>query len=113
MEASALQTALAHGKDSGLQHRANSINIDTLVSELANGIGGRLVIGLIGDSLIASLGRQDMGWLNQLISNSASQHASPIRNPTSHHALAETGLAIAAGCDCQRLCSRHTGYQPF
>lgn len=97
MDESALQAVLERGEDSRHQFKADFTNVNALASELAslaNGSGGRLFIGVTDDGHIAGLSRQDVGRLNQLISNAASQHVRPPLNPTSHNVQTEAGLVI-------------------
>ncbi|MCH4564982.1 putative DNA binding domain-containing protein, partial [Halomonas sp. EGI 63088] len=97
MDESALQAVLERGEDSRHQFKADFTNVNALASELAslaNGAGGRLFIGVTDDGHIAGLSRQDVGRLNQLISNAASQHVRPPLNPTSHNVQTEAGLVI-------------------
>tara|TARA_B100002003_G_scaffold211561_1_gene208046 strand:- start:2046 stop:3059 length:1014 start_codon:yes stop_codon:yes gene_type:complete len=97
MDVSALQAVLERGEDSRHQFKADFTNANSLAPELAalaNGAGGRLFIGVTDDGHIAGLSRQDVGRLNQRISNAASQHGRPPLNPTSHNVQTETGLVI-------------------
>ena len=78
-----LQQLVARGEDSHLQFKADVRNADSLAAEMvafSNSDGGSLLIGVDNHGKINGLSPDDVGRINQLISNTASQH---IRSPIS------------------------------
>ena len=76
-----LTAQIALGEDSGRQFKRDVSNADSLAAEFAafaNSEGGTLLIGIADDGSMPGLGRTDVGRLNQLIGNAASQH---VRSP--------------------------------
>ena len=76
-----LRTLIAAGEDSALQFKADITNTDSLAAEMAamaNGKGGRILLGVADDGALVGLAPADVKRLNQLISNAASQH---VRSP--------------------------------
>nr|VFJ72876.1 MAG: ATP-dependent DNA helicase RecG [Candidatus Kentron sp. FM]VFK20685.1 MAG: ATP-dependent DNA helicase RecG [Candidatus Kentron sp. FM] len=85
MESVELLNILARGEDSQHQFKKNIHNPDSLAAEMvafSNGGGGKILIGVADDGVITGLTRENIGRLNQLISNVASQHVLPAINPT-------------------------------
>ena len=69
------------GEDSSRQFKADIRNGDSLASEMAafaNSEGGTIWIGVGDDGSVPGLSHEDVRRINQLISNSASQH---VRSP--------------------------------
>ncbi len=69
------------GEDSHHQFKADIHNADSLASEMtafANSDGGIIFIGVADDGSMPGLSSKDVGRINQLISNTASQH---VRSP--------------------------------
>ena len=83
MDANELQKIVARGEDSRLQSKADVRNVDALASEMvafSNSEGGQLLIGVTDRGNIRGVTRSEVGRINQLISNAASQHVrSPFR----------------------------------
>lgn len=80
-----LKRQIARGEDSHNQFKADVHNADSLASEMAafaNSDGGIIYIGVADDGSIPGLSPKDVGRINQLISNAASQH---VRSPLSVH----------------------------
>ncbi len=76
-----LQERTSTGEDSRHQFKADINNADSLAAELAafaNCDGGTIFIGVADDGIISGLSNNDVSHINQLISNTASQH---IRSP--------------------------------
>jgi ATP-dependent DNA helicase RecG len=97
MEATELLEIIARGEDSKLQLKANITNVTSLSAELvafSNSGGGILIIGVSDDGAFAGLAREDMGRLNQLISNAASQSVHPAINPTTENISTPEGLVV-------------------
>nr|VFJ72005.1 MAG: ATP-dependent DNA helicase RecG [Candidatus Kentron sp. FW] len=97
MESVELTGILARGEDSEHQFKKNVHNPDALAAEMvafSNGGGGKILIGVADDGEVAGLTKEDIGRLNQLISNVASQHVQPVINPTTQNIQTENGLIL-------------------
>ena len=97
MEAAELHAILARGEDSRHQFKRDFTNADSLAAELAalaNGSGGQILIGVADDGHLVGLTQQDIGRLNQLLSNAASQHVRPPLSPTSQNIQTDQGLVL-------------------
>ena len=97
MDAAELHAILARGEDSRHQFKRDFSNVDSLAAELAalaNGSGGQILIGVADDGQLIGLTPQDIGRINQLLSNAASQHVRPPLNPTSQNIQIEQGLVV-------------------
>lgn len=84
METSELIEVISRGEDSRHQFKADFTNADSLAAELvafSNTAGGKILIGVNDDGSVGGLSPVDVGRLNQLISNSASQNVRPAVNP--------------------------------
>jgi predicted HTH transcriptional regulator len=82
-----LQT-LSRGEDSRHQFKRDATNADGMAAELAafaNSGGGTVFLGVADDGSIAGLDAVAVRRLNQLISNSASQHVRPPLHPQTHN----------------------------
>ena len=69
------------GEDSRRQFKADLRNADSLAAEIAafaNSEGGVIYIGVADDGSLPGLSNKDVSRINQLISNTASQH---VRSP--------------------------------
>lgn len=78
-----LRKLVARGEDSRLQYKSDVRNVDALAAEMAafaNCEGGRILIGVKDDGELNGISRSEVGRINQLISNGASQH---VRSPIS------------------------------
>ena len=94
MKKSELKAITAKGEDSRLQFKRDIRNVDALASEMvafSNSEGGHILIGVTDTGELEGVPRADVGRINQLISNAASQH---VRSPIS--ALTEN-IAVATG----------------
>jgi hypothetical protein len=83
MKKSDLKTIVAKGEDSHLQFKKDIRNADALAAEMvafSNSEGGRILIGVTDAGEPAGVPREEVGRINQLISNAASQH---VRSPIS------------------------------
>ena len=97
MEAGELLEIIARGEDSKHQLKANSTNANSLAGEMvafSNSGGGRIFIGVSDDGSFAGLTREDMGRVNQLVSNAASQNVRPPINPQTENVSARDGLVM-------------------
>ena len=84
METVEILQVLAQGEDSRNQFKKDFNNADALAAEMiafSNTLGGKIFIGVDDDGNITGLSREDIGRLNQLISNTASQGIKPAINP--------------------------------
>lgn len=102
-----LHTLIGAGEDSALQLKADITNADSLAAEMAamaNGKGGRILLGVADDGSTPGLTPGDVKRLNQLISNAASQHVrSPLTVETANVVVTEgrvvTVLTVPEGLD--------------
>jgi ATP-dependent DNA helicase RecG len=89
-----LKSIIARGKDSRLQFKLDIRNVDTLAAEMvafSNSEGGRILIGVTDAGEVKGIPRSEVGRINQIISNAASQHVRSPISPTTEN------LAVAAG----------------
>ena len=86
------------GEDSRHQFKADVRNADALAAEMvafANSEGGCILIGVTDAGKITGVSRAEMGRINQLISNAASQHVrSPISPLTKNVVVGEDQVVI-------------------
>ncbi len=97
MNNSELLAIIARDEDSKHQFKANVSNETSLAQEMiafSNTLGGMLIIGASDDGSIAGLDREDMGRLNNLISNAASQQVRPPINPITENIALDDGLVV-------------------
>ena len=83
MDMKQLTDLITQGEDSKNQFKANVKSPDSLAAEItafANSEGGTIYIGVADDGSFPGLDIKDVGRINQLISNTASQH---VRSPIS------------------------------
>ena len=81
MNINELINEVALGEDSRRQFKADVHNSDSLAAEMAafaNSEGGTIFIGVADDGSLPGLSTKDVSRVNQLISNTASQH---VRSP--------------------------------
>ncbi len=98
METAELLEIVARGEDGKHQFKANFTNVDSLAAEMvafSNSGGGLILIGVNNDGTFSGLSREDMGRLNQLVSNGASQSVRPPINPRTENVSAPVGLVMA------------------
>ena len=82
MEASDLLTMIALGEDSRHQFKSNITRSDALAQEMvafSNNLGGYLIIGVNDDGAMAGLNTEDIGRINQLVSNASTEHTPTVR----------------------------------
>jgi len=97
MNEKTLLDTIASGESSHIQFKADFKNPNQLAAEmvaLANSDGGRILVGVNDDGSITGLLAPDIGRLNQLISNVASQLVHPPINPITENMRFEQGLVI-------------------
>jgi len=97
METSELLEIVSRGEDSKHQLKANFTNVNSLAGELvafSNSDGGTIFIGVGDNGSFADLTREDMGRLNQLLSNAASQSVRPPINPQTENVYTSEGLVM-------------------
>jgi ATP-dependent DNA helicase RecG len=98
METLELLEIIARNEDSQHQFKANVTNAQQLAEEMvafSNSNGGMILIGVNDkDGSIAGLTHADIGRLNNLISNAASQHIHPPVNPQTENIKLEEGLVL-------------------
>ncbi|RWX46265.1 ATP-dependent DNA helicase RecG [Candidatus Electrothrix aarhusensis] len=93
-----LLSQIALGEDSTRQFKADIKNVESLAAEMAafaNTNGGTIFIGVADDGSTPGLSQKDVGRINQLISNAASQGVrSPLTVETENLALENGRLVI-------------------
>ncbi|BCG63215.1 MAG: ATP-dependent DNA helicase RecG [Methyloprofundus sp.] len=92
-----LQTIISRGEDGQHQFKANITNVSSLAAEIvafSNSAGGMILLGVHDDGTFAGLTRDDMGRLNQLLANAASQSVRPPINPQTENIDTEHGLVM-------------------
>lgn len=97
MDISTLQALIDRGEDGQLQFKADITNVNALAAEMvafSNSMGGTIVIGIKDDGVSAGLTREDMGRLNQLLANAASQSVRPPVNPQTENVVTPQGLVM-------------------
>ena len=98
MKKSELKATTLKGEDSRLQFKRDIRNEDALAAEMvafSNSEGGRILIGVSDAGGLSGIPRADVGRINQLISNAASQHVrSPISPLTENVAVAKGRIVI-------------------
>lgn len=97
METTELLEIIARDEDSKHQFKANVTNAISLSQEMlafSNSGGGAIFIGVSDDGTFAGLTREDMGRLNLLVSNAASEHVRPPINPQSENIATPEGLVM-------------------
>ncbi len=97
METSELLEIISRDEDGKHQFKSNFTNVNSLAAELtafSNSGGGQIFIGVNNDGTISGLMREDMGRLNQLVSNAASQSIRPPINPRTENVATPEGLVM-------------------
>jgi ATP-dependent DNA helicase RecG len=97
METTELLETVARGEDGRHQFKASFTSGTSLAAELvafSNSGGGQIFIGVSEDGSFAGLTREEMGRLNQLVSNAASQAVRPPVNPQSENVFTQNGLVM-------------------
>lgn len=97
MTPSEVTAIIARGEDSRHQFKRDFTNAESMAAELAafaNMGGGLLLVGVCDDGSTAGLTTADIGRLNQILSNAASQHVKPPVNPLSTNVQTGQGLVM-------------------
>ncbi|WP_293647971.1 RNA-binding domain-containing protein [Thiolapillus sp.] len=97
METAELLEIIGRDEDSKHQFKANVTNETSLAQEMvafSNSGGGSIFIGVSNDGTFTGLGREDIGRLNQLVSNAASQQVRPPINPQTENISTPEGLVM-------------------
>lgn len=102
METAEILEIVARNEDGKYQLKANFTNVDSLAAEMvafSNSGGGAILIGVSNEGTFSNLSREDMGRLNQLVSNAASQSVRPPINPRTENVLMPGGLVMVVYVD--------------
>ncbi|MCK5524140.1 MAG: putative DNA binding domain-containing protein [Thiomargarita sp.] len=97
MNEKTLLDTIACGESSRIQFKADFKNANQLAAEMvafSNSGGGQILVGVNDDGSISGLLTPDIGRLNQLISNVASQSVHPPINPNTKNIRFQQGLVI-------------------
>ncbi len=97
METAKLLEIIARDEDSTHQFKANVTNAQSLSEELcafSNSGGGQIFIGISNDGTFSGLAREDMGRLNQLVSNTSTNNVRPPINPRTENVSTSDGLVM-------------------
>jgi Predicted transcriptional regulator containing an HTH domain and an uncharacterized domain shared with the mammalian protein Schlafen len=98
METEELLSIIAKDEDSQHQFKADITNAASLGAEMvafSNSQGGKILIGVNnGDGSRSGLTREDVGRINQLISNAASNNVRPPIAPTTENIALPDGIVI-------------------
>ena len=97
METTELIDLLSRGEDSRHQFKENVTNADALAAEIvafSNTAGGRIFIGVSDDGSVRGLSGSDVGRLNQIIANTASQNVRPAVNPLTENVPHPAGTVV-------------------
>ncbi|MBW2603890.1 MAG: putative DNA binding domain-containing protein [Deltaproteobacteria bacterium] len=98
METAELLEIIALNEQGKYQFKANVTNPQSMTEELvafSNSKGGTIFIGVNDEGHFTGLIREDMGRLNQLVSNAASQSVRPPINPRTENISTPEGLVMA------------------
>jgi ATP-dependent DNA helicase RecG len=98
MNSTELQAIIDRGEDGKHQFKSNVTNVNALAAEMVafcNSSGGIILIGVNDDGSYAGLTLEDMGRLNQLVANAASQSVRPPINPQTENIALANGLVMA------------------
>ena len=95
MKKTELKAIALKGEDSRLQFKSDVRNVDALASEMvafSNSEGGRILIGVTDTGKLDGIPRANVGRINQLISNAASQHVRSPISPLTENVVVGNGL---------------------
>ncbi len=97
MDLAELQAIIERGEDGQHQFKADLTNVNALAAEMvafSNSLGGMILLGVQDNGDFAGLTREDMGRLNQLVANAASQSVRPPINPQTQNIATPHGLVM-------------------
>ncbi len=97
MEKDEFEKIIRRGEDSRHQFKEDITNIDSLATEMvafSNSDGGVIFIGVRDDGSVKGLSPEDVGRLNQLIGNAASQAVRSPISPTTQNMKVDGGVVI-------------------
>lgn len=97
METQKLLGIITNGEDSRHQFKANITRSESLAQEMvafSNSRGGLILIGVTDDGDVAGLQPEDMGRLNQLVSNAATDHMRPPITPETQNIALPNGMVM-------------------
>jgi ATP-dependent DNA helicase RecG len=97
MEIAELMEIINKGEDSRHQFKVNFTNVTSLAAEIvafSNSSGGTILIGVNDTGEVVGLRKEDVGRLNQLISNAASQSVRPPVNPYTENISHPNGIVM-------------------
>ncbi|WP_395147513.1 RNA-binding domain-containing protein [Moraxella atlantae] len=97
MQTANLLNLIALGEDSQHQFKSNVTRSDALAQEMvafSNSHGGYIIIGVNDDGSIAGLNAEDIGLINQLVSNASTEHMRPPIAPTTQNFNLPEGMVM-------------------
>jgi len=97
MDATELIDIISREEDSKHQFKENVHNADQISSEMVafcNSGGGKILIGVDKFGKIVGLTREDVGRINQLISNATNNNMNPPINPVTENVSLTDGIVI-------------------
>ena len=97
MTSEELQAIINRGEDGQHQFKSNITNVNSLAAEIvafSNSAGGTILLGVHDNGSFANFDREDMGRLNQLLANAASQSVRPPVNPQTKNIQTDNGLVM-------------------
>ncbi|HEY5585263.1 MAG TPA: RNA-binding domain-containing protein [Ruminiclostridium sp.] len=97
MDTSELIEIISRDEDSKHQFKANVTNAAQIASEMVafcNSGGGSIFIGVNNDGSISELTREDIGRINQLISNASNNNMNPPINPITENIALNNGIVM-------------------
>lgn len=97
MDTVRLLNVITQGEDSKHQFKANVTRSDSLAQEMvafSNSLGGMILIGVNDDGSLAGLTPDDIGRLNQLVSNAATEHMRPPIAPVTQNISHPEGMVM-------------------
>ncbi|OBX77046.1 ATP-dependent DNA helicase RecG [Moraxella atlantae] len=97
MQTADLLNLIALGEDSQHQFKSNVTRSDALAQEMvafSNSHGGYIIIGVNDDGSIAGLNAEDIGRINQLVSNASTEHMRPHIAPTTQNFNLPEGMVM-------------------
>ena len=97
MDTVRLLNVITQGEDSKHQFKTNVTRSDSLAQEMvafSNSLGGMILIGVNDDGTLVGLTPDDIGRLNQLVSNAATGHMRPPIAPVTQNISHPEGMVM-------------------